>query len=274
MKKIFLIISFLIIAVSVNAQTRFNYSVADSGTAGSSWTWKTFPKGVNAIEIQNAGTSTLEIAFHQREISISRKVFKGQTRFYYYKESDSIGFKGSGKFYFWIDKGEGVPTAISKNGNDTSTISISNLPSTFDWSKARWDSLYAMLATLNKQNGTDTVYVKNPVDTISFADTLTINDTLGVRDASGYKYAELLCTFNSTDSVQAERWSPRRNQWIPIMVYDQKADTKVLIMSPGAESRSYLINSPNIGKYRLRRLNLATASLANKFIWEDKWVRN
>jgi hypothetical protein len=151
---------------------------------------------------------------------------------------------------------------------DSAAVTITNFPTSQRITQAQYDSLYALLNTLNKQNGVDTVYAINSKDTITYIDTLTINDTLRTRDVTGYKYIEaLVITSAGTDSVVIERAETRLTKWIPIGVYDQYTDTKYNIISPGASVlRSYLINTPNLRKFRYRRVNLATASLSNKFI--------
>ncbi len=107
------------------AQLKFSETKSDSVTAASAFTWKVLPKGTVAIEVAPDSSDVVYIAFTgpgtrgaQRKDSVNtRRIYKGQSRFFYNLDRDSIGFKGSGKVYYWIDRGEGAPgTLIQAQG--------------------------------------------------------------------------------------------------------------------------------------------------------------
>lgn len=115
-----LIVNYSLIIDSANAQLKFSETKFDSVTAASRFTWKVLPKGTVAIEVAPDSSDVVYIAFtgpgsrgSQRKDSVNtRRIYKGQSRFFYNLDRDSIGFKGSGKVYYWIDRGEGAPGTL------------------------------------------------------------------------------------------------------------------------------------------------------------------
>jgi len=137
MKKIILNIVLLVILSAavftkdsgLQAQT-FKEVRLDSVTSlAGRYTWKKLPTGVNSIEVAADSCDLLQVAFtgagkrtEQRKDSLNyKRVFRGQTRFFNDRDNDSIGFKGAGKIYFWIDRGAGNPgTFNNAQGSDAS----------------------------------------------------------------------------------------------------------------------------------------------------------
>ncbi|MBX7047228.1 MAG: hypothetical protein K1X86_15465 [Ignavibacteria bacterium] len=144
MRKAIFAILILIINYSLfvgKAYAQFSQTVYDScSSAAGRFTWYKLPSGINSIEVAADSCEVLKVAFtgpgqrgKQRKDSVNvKRVYKGQTRWFLNKDNDSIGFKGAGKIYYWIDRGAGSPGSFN-NAQGQAASADSNIFATRYW---------------------------------------------------------------------------------------------------------------------------------------------
>lgn len=145
---------------SLQAQT-FEGVKYDSMTVTSNWQWVKLPNGVVTIELNADSCSAVNVAFttygartKQRKdsVNIHAKIKRGQTRWFNDRDNDSVGFKGSGKIYYWIYKGTGNPTHFNNPVGATWDSLVNAV-----YTKVQTDSRYLFKDSLNIIYNRDTV---------------------------------------------------------------------------------------------------------------------
>lgn len=269
--KIFYLIALLIInyslLISDSIAQKDNVYDVRKDTMNLTGHFSPLPYNVNIYEknisVPNtSATDTLWVAFKEgsvKDTTAAVEILPGWERTFFNFTSDSVWIKGaSGRtILVYVFKGSGRGTTLTNISGSVSS-SISNLPSSYNWSQARFDSLYALLGTLNKQNGIDTVY--NKKDTLVYIDTIRQGDSVKIRNCKGFKYVTVfMFSSAATDTLNARVLIG--SYYVPVGVYDNYNDAKYQSMIPGANTnRGYLINMPNPGVIWIRRTNAINLS--------------